>query len=119
MDASGRSEGTLRKIYHPKSIKNSNPCTRKLKKMCRDLKGYFRVSPVDWRLIDCLRSGLPLDMDVYDAALSSAVTPLSEWSVANRSTSVTVPDFTSGSWKTNKRGVDVNLERGVGDTKFK
>jgi hypothetical protein len=23
---------------------------------------------MDWRLIDCLHNGLPMDMDVYDAA---------------------------------------------------
>lgn len=57
---------------------------------------------MDWRLIDCLRNGLALDQDVYDAALWSAVTPLSEYSVANRSNSVDVPDFTRGEWKTNK-----------------
>jgi len=39
---------------------------------------------MDWRLIDCLRNGLPLDQDVYDGALWSSVAPLSEWSVANR-----------------------------------
>lgn len=57
---------------------------------------------MDWRLIDCLRNGLPLDQDVYDAALWSSISPLSEWSVANRSNSIDVPDFTGGSWKTNK-----------------
>lgn len=57
---------------------------------------------MDWRLIDCLRNGLPLDQDVYDGALWSAVAPLSEYSVAHRSTSVDVPDFTRGAWKTNK-----------------
>ena len=51
---------------------------------------------MDWRLIDCLRNGLPMDQDVYDAALWSAISPLSEWSVANRSNSVDVPDFTRG-----------------------
>ena len=56
---------------------------------------------MDWRLIDCLRNGLPLDQDVYDAALWSAIGPLSEMSVANRSNSVDVPDFTRGAWKTN------------------
>ncbi|MBI9036655.1 MAG: Gfo/Idh/MocA family oxidoreductase [Bacteroidales bacterium] len=56
---------------------------------------------MDWRLIDCLRNGLPLDQDVYDAALWSSIAPLSEWSVANRSNSVDVPDFTCGKWKTN------------------
>lgn len=69
---------------------------------------------MDWRLIDCLRNGLPLDMDVYDAASWCAVTPLSIWSVANRSNSIDVPDFTGGSWKQNKP-VDLTL-RGGGDT---
>ena len=57
---------------------------------------------MDWRLIDCLRNGLPLDQDVYDAAAWSSVFPLSEKSVVNRSKSVDVPDFTRGGWKTNK-----------------
>jgi hypothetical protein len=70
---------------------------------------------MDWRMIDCLRNGLPLDQDVYDGALWSAVAPLSEWSVANRSQSIDVPDFTGGSWKTNKPH-GINLETG-GTTK--
>lgn len=53
-----------------------------------------------WRIIYCLRNGLPLDQDVYDAAAWSVITPLSEWSVANRGQSVNVPDFTRGQWKT-------------------
>jgi predicted dehydrogenase len=64
---------------------------------------------MDWRTIDCLRNGLPLDINVYDAATWSAIAPLSEWSVANRSTSINVPDFTSGSWAMNKP-VDILLE---------
>ncbi|MDI1322379.1 MAG: Gfo/Idh/MocA family oxidoreductase [Algoriphagus sp.] len=70
---------------------------------------------MDWRLIDCLRNGLPLDQDVYDAALWSCITPLSEWSVANRSNSIDVPDFTGGNWKTNTP-VPITLEGG-GTTK--
>jgi predicted dehydrogenase len=70
----------------------------------------------DWRLIDCLRTGLPLDQDVYDAAAWSAVVPLSQWSVLNRSNSIDVPDFTAGAWKTNRPNMDINLER-VGRTK--
>ncbi len=66
---------------------------------------------MDWRLIDCLRNGLPLDEDVYDGALWSSIAPLSEWSVANRSQSIDVPDFTCGSWKTNKPH-GINLETG-------
>jgi hypothetical protein len=66
---------------------------------------------MDWRLIDCLRNGLPLDQNVYDGALWSSIAPLSEWSVANRSQSIDVPDFTGGSWKTNSPH-DINLEKG-------
>ncbi len=72
---------------------------------------------MDWRLIDCLRNGLPLDQDVYDAALWSCISPLSEWSVANRSNSIDVPDFTGGSWKTNQP-VPITLEGG-GTTKVR
>jgi hypothetical protein len=54
----------------------------------------------DFRLIDALRHGRPLDMDVYDAAAWSAVTPLSERSVASKSRAVNFPDFTRGGWKT-------------------
>lgn len=66
---------------------------------------------MDWRLIDCLRNGLPLDQDVYDGALWSAIAPLSEASVAKKSSSVEVPDFTRGNWKTNKP-VNLTLDGG-------
>ena len=66
---------------------------------------------MDWRTIDCLRNGLPLDQDVYDAALWSSIGPLSEWSVAHRSNSIDVPDFTRGAWKTNAP-IDISMEKG-------
>lgn len=66
---------------------------------------------MDWRLIDCLRNGLPLDQDVYDGALWSSIAPLSERSVAKRSRTVEVPDFTRGSWQQNKP-VNLTLEGG-------
>lgn len=66
---------------------------------------------MDWRLIDCLRNGLPVDMDVYDAAAWSAVAPLSEWSVANRSAPIDIPDFTQGNWKSNQPH-DIELTQG-------
>jgi hypothetical protein len=52
-----------------------------------------------WRIVYCLRNGLPLDQDVYDAAAWSVVSPLSEASVKNRGKSVDFPDFTRGEWK--------------------
>lgn len=66
---------------------------------------------LNWRLIDCLRNGLPMDMDVYDAALWSCITPLSEWSVSNGSKPIDIPDFTCGSYKTNAP-IDISLSKG-------
>jgi hypothetical protein len=92
------------------------PIVRKVGELAKQVGGHGGMDfLMDWRTIDCLRNGLPLDEDVYDAALWSAVAPLSEWSVANRSNSITVPDFTGGSWKTNQP-VDNKLEKG-GTTK--
>ncbi len=53
----------------------------------------------DYRLVKCLREGLPTDMNVYDAAALSAVSPLTEWSVANGSQPAPFPDFTRGQWE--------------------
>ena len=54
----------------------------------------------DYRLIQCLREGVPMDMDVYDAAAWSAVSELSERSVSSRAKTMDFPDFTRGRWKT-------------------
>jgi hypothetical protein len=67
---------------------------------------------MDWRLIDCLRNGLPLDQDVYDAASWSCLFPLSQRSVAKRSKTVDIPDFTRGAWQTNIP-VDLTLNGGA------
>ena len=53
---------------------------------------------MDYRLIYCLRNGLPLDEDVYDAAEWSAVQELSRISLENNSMPVRFPDFTRGDW---------------------
>ncbi len=54
---------------------------------------------MDYRLIYCLRNGLPLDMDVYDLAEWCSLAPLSAISIENGSAPVAVPDFTRGSWQ--------------------
>jgi predicted dehydrogenase len=91
---------------------------KKVGEMAKKVGGHGGMDfLMDWRLIDCLRNGLPLDQDCYDAALWSSIAPLSEKSVAARSTSVDIPDFTAGSWKTNKP-VDILLEKG-GNTKMR
>jgi predicted dehydrogenase len=52
-----------------------------------------------FRLIECMREGLPPDFDVYDAAAWSAPLPLTQMSVAKGSAPMKFPDFTRGDWK--------------------
>lgn len=66
---------------------------------------------MDWRLIDCLRNGLPLDQDVYDGVLWSVIGPLSEKSVAKNSRTMEIPDFSRGNWK-NNQPVNLTLDGG-------
>ena len=54
---------------------------------------------MDSRLIHCLHHGLPLDIDVYDAAEWSCIAELSRESARNGSRPVTIPDFTRGEWQ--------------------
>ena len=54
---------------------------------------------MDCRLIHCLRNGLPLDMNVYDAALWSCLVELTDTSANNNGAPVEIPDFTRGGWK--------------------
>jgi hypothetical protein len=53
----------------------------------------------DQRLIQCMRAGVPTDYTIWDGLAWSVITPLSELSVADRSRSVPVPDFTRGRWE--------------------
>lgn len=53
----------------------------------------------DYRLVEALRKGREPDMDVYDAAVLSAVTELSERSIENNGQPMKFPDFTRGMWK--------------------
>jgi predicted dehydrogenase len=53
---------------------------------------------MDYRLIYCLRNGLPLDQDVYDAAEWSCLGEITRVSIENGSKPVQMPDFTRGDW---------------------
>ena len=55
-----------------------------------------------YRIIECLRKGEPLDQNVYEGCLWSAVGPLSEASVAQGGAPQTFPDFTRGKWEATK-----------------
>lgn len=101
----------LEKQYEP-------PIIKRIGQLAKQVGGHGGMDfLMDWRLVDCLRNGLPLDQDVYDAASWSVIGPLTEQSVAQRSASVDIPDFTGGSWKTNKP-VDLSMSSG-GNTKVR
>jgi len=55
-----------------------------------------------YRMVECLRGGLPLDMNVYEGCFWSAVAPLSEQSVKENGAPQDFPDFTRGNWKGTK-----------------
>jgi len=52
-----------------------------------------------YRIVECLRQGLPLDQNLYEGCYWSAVAPLSELSVAKGGMPQEFPDFTRGQWK--------------------
>lgn len=92
--------------------KYSPPIVNHIGEIAKEVGGHGGMDFImDWRLIDCLRNGLPLDQDVYDAATWSCILPLSQKSLSKRSSSVDVPDFTRGNWKSNKP-VSLTLEGG-------
>src|SRR5690606_22552571 len=96
---------TLEERYTP-------PIVKRIGELAKKVGGHGgKDFLMDWRLIDCLRNGLPMDMDVYDAAAWSVIGPLSEWSAANRSASIDIPDFTNGAWE-NNAPIDLTLEKG-------
>lgn len=96
--------------------KYTPPIVKHIGEIAKGVGGHGGMDFImDWRLIDCLRNGLPLDQDVYDAALWSSIVPLSEKSVGNRSRTVDIPDFTRGNWITNKP-VNLTLDGGGNTT---
>ena len=73
--------------------------TPELEALAKEVGGHGGMDYImDYRLVYCLRNGLPLDMDVYDLAEWCCVTPLSRLSLENGSMPVEVPDFTRGAW---------------------
>ena len=80
-----------------------HPIIKKLKKISQNFKqGHGGMDFIMiYRLIRCLNLGLPLDINIYDSVMWSAITPLSELSANTNSKSLEIPDFTAGKWKIN------------------
>jgi len=76
---------------------------RQRKQALRGHGGGEMTTPVSWeRLVAALRAGKMPDWDVYDSVTSSAISPLTEKSVAGGSVPVQFPDFTRGKWQVAK-----------------
>lgn len=100
------SEDEMKKVEDTYTL----PIVRLLGEMAKKVGGHGGMDfLMDWRWIDCLRNGLPIDHDVYDAALWTSIGPLSKWSVAHKSASIDIPDFTRGNWKRNAP-VDLSID---------
>ena len=93
------------------SKKYEHPMITKLKKISESFKqGHGGMDFIMiYRLISCLNQGIPLDINVYDSVMWSAITPLSELSVSLDSKPIVFPDFTGGKWK-EKRGSEIMRE---------
>jgi len=79
--------------------KYEHPLWKTNGEMARKTGGHGGMDYVmNFRLMDCLKRGLPPDIDVYDAAAWSAPTPLSEASVAAKGAPQKFPDFTRDHW---------------------
>ncbi len=76
-----------------------HPIHKELEETAKKVGGHGGMDFImDYRLIYCLRNGLPLDMDVYDLAEWCSLIELSKISIENNSAPVAIPDFTRGSW---------------------
>ena len=82
---------------------HEHPLSKKIKAQAQKVGGHGGMDFImDYRLIHCLRNGLPLDQNVYDAATWSSLVELTELSVQKNSAPVPVPDFTRGNWNLQK-----------------
>lgn len=91
--------------FVPQSVKDTlmmrykHPIQIELEETARKVGGHGGMDFImDYRLVYCLRNGLPLDMDVYDLAEWCCMAELTRLSIENGSAPVAVPDFTRGAW---------------------
>ena len=76
-----------------------HPLYKRLGALAKKMGGHGGMDfMMRYRMVECLRKGLPLDQNVYEGCLWSAVSPLSEASVAGGGIPQKFPDFTRGEW---------------------
>lgn len=83
--------------------KYKHPIQIELEEQAKKVGGHGGMDFImDYRLVYCLRNGLPLDMDVYDLAEWCCLGELTALSLENNSAPVAIPDFTRGGWNKTK-----------------
>ena len=86
-------------IMKPLMEKYKHPIVKDIEELAKKVGGHGGMDFImDYRLVYCLRNGLPLDQDVYDAAEWSCIGNLSAVSIENGNMPVEFPDFTRGDW---------------------
>ena len=79
--------------------KYKDPIHKELEETAKKVGGHGGMDYImDYRLVYCLRNGLPLDMDVYDLAEWCCMAELTRLSIENGSAPGEVPDLTRGGW---------------------
>lgn len=82
--------------------KYDHPMYKRLNQKTKDSGHGGMDGMMMYRIVECLRNGLPLDQNIYEGCFWSAVGPLSERSVASGGAPQPFPDFTRGNWKNTK-----------------
>lgn len=91
--------GGLKEMYD----KYDHPLYKRMKEIAKRHGGHGGMDAImNFRVIECIRTGQPLDQNIYEGALWSVVTPLSIKSVKEDGMPQEFPDFTRGNWKNTK-----------------
>lgn len=84
----------LEKLYE----KYDHPLYKRLNQKTKNSGHGGMDGIMRYRIVECLRNGLPLDQNVYEGCYWSAVTPLSGKSISEEGMPQQFPDFTRGNW---------------------
>lgn len=96
-------EWTSSEEFNAIAEKYEHPLIKRMGELSKKMGGHGGMDFLMlFRIIECLRNGLPLDQNVYEGCFWSSVAPLSEKSIKEDGMPQDFPDFTRGNWKTTK-----------------